>query len=137
MYDRIFSGQVVEPYIIALLLDRAAKDWVLKSGYTETADDLRRKLANNGVFHLARAAAFLWRGSDSWSTPTEKLKDQIKTLEADSAALSDVFGKALEILEGIFKANTQYSSDVDTALKSTTLETDLDKALHSLTPSTV
>ena len=131
MYDRIFSGQVVEPYTVALLLERAARNWVLRSGYTEAADDLRRKLANNGLFHLARACAFIWRGSDNWSLPGEKLKEQIITLETNAAALEECFRKAFETLESVVKENTQYKADLDTALKSATLEADLDKVLHS------
>ncbi len=131
MYDRIFSGQVVEPYIISMLLERAAKDWIFKSGYTETTEDFRRKLANNGVFHVARAAAFIWRGSDNWSIPAEELKQQIKTLEENPQSLSIFFQEGFYRLENIIKNNPQYQADLDGALKSATLESDLDRALHS------
>lgn len=130
MYDRIFSGQVVEPYLISLLLERAAKGWVVSSGNAEATDDLRRKLANNGVFHIARAAAFIWRGSDNWSVPVEELKARVDTLASDSAALSYVFPMAFEKLDAVFKSNAQYQADPDLALKSATLEADLDKALY-------
>jgi hypothetical protein len=131
MYDRIFSGQVVEPYIVAVLLERAAKGWVLNSGFTESPDDLRRKLANNGLFHLARTCAFVWRGSDNWSLPAQDMSEQIKTLETNSAALEDSFRTAFETIERVVKGNAQYQADLDTALKSATLEADLDKALHA------
>lgn len=131
MYDRIFSGQVVEPYIISLLLERTAKDWVSQSGYTEVTDDLRRKLAKNGVFHLARCAAFIWRKSDNWSVPAEEMKQQIKTLEESPQSLSTHFYEAFDRFENVVKNNAQYQADLDTALKSATLENDIDRALHS------
>lgn len=131
MYERIFSGQVVEPYVIALLLERATQSWLRQSGYTETQDDTRRKLANNGSFHVARAAAFLWRGSDSWGQPVEDLKQQIQELEKSSATLAETYKEAFAALEQIVKDNPQYKADLDAALKSATLETDLDRALHS------
>ncbi len=131
MYERIFSGQVVEPYIISLLLERAARKWLLKSGYTEAQDDLRRKLANNGVFHLARSAAYIWRGSDNWSISSDELKEQIYTLEKAVDGLSTAFHQGFEKLEGLIRNNSPYQADLDTALKSATLENDLDKVLHS------
>jgi hypothetical protein len=131
MYDRIFSGQVVEPYIIALLLERAGQSWVQRSGFTESQDDLRRKIANNGSFHLARAAAFIWRGSDNWGQSAADLREQIETLEVNPKILAGTFKKALATLEGVVTSNSQYQADMDAALKSATLEADLDKALHS------
>lgn len=131
MYERIFAGQVVEPYVIALLLERGTQSWLRQSGYTETQDDTRRKLANNGSFHVARVAAFLWRASDAWGQPVEGLRQQIQALETSSAALADTYEKAFATLERIVRNNPQYKNDMDAALKSATLETDLDKALHS------
>ena len=121
---------MVEPYVIAALLHRTAGAWLVQSGMTESADDIRRKLANNGVFHIARIAAYLWRGSDSWHVPTDELKVQIGMLENDPASLSPVFTKALDGLSAIMIGAARYKSDLDAALKSATLDSDVDKALH-------
>ena len=42
----------IEPYVVSVLLSRAALNWLLEAGLTSDPDDLTRKVANNGVFHL-------------------------------------------------------------------------------------
>ena len=79
LYDRIFSGQVIEPYVLAMLIFRATEAWLTNSGLI--SDDVKRKIANNGSFHLARIASYMWRLSDSWNVDVSELQDQIAKLE--------------------------------------------------------
>ncbi len=131
LYDKIFSGDVVEPYVVSMLLYQRVSSWLLKAGLTENSDDLRRKIANNGVFHIARVAAYLWRGTDNWKSLTQELKEQIGILEKDPDSLSPVFEKAFEIVESVVGTNAHYKSDLDAALKTATLDSDLDKIVHA------
>lgn len=131
LYDKIFSGQIIEPYVLAALIYRSAEDWLQRSGLGEHADDLKRKLANNGSFHLARIAAFLWRASDSWVADDSKLKAQIEVVEKDQKALDPHLDKGFKILEAMIKSKSNYSSDLDNALKSAILESEIDKELHT------
>ena len=136
LYDKIFSGEVVEPYVIAMLLYRRVSAWLLETGLTDDANDLRRKIANNGVFHIARVASYLWRETDSWNRPPDDLKMQIGALEKAPLALAPIFGTAFALLESVLTGNAHYKSDLDAALKTATLDSDLDKALHSVGSAT-
>ncbi|MHB1938715.1 MAG: AIPR family protein [Acidobacteriaceae bacterium] len=130
MYERIFSGLAVEPYVVAVLLTKAVYRWLENSSLLDDKDDLRRKLANNGVYHIARAVAYIWRGSDNWNLSVANLKKQIKQLETSDDSFIDYFQRGFYTLEEIVRSKTHYLSDVDTALKSGTLDSDLDKALN-------
>ena len=133
LYDRIFSGQVIEPYVLAMLIYRATEAWLTNSGLTADADDVKRKIANNGSFHVARIASFIWRQSDSWNIAVPDLQRQIAILEKKPALLDNPLKSGFEMLEKLIKANPHYASDLDTALKSVALESEIDKELHQST----
>lgn len=130
LYDKIFSGDAVEPYIVSALLARAASDWATLTGLILDEDDLTRKLANNGVFHVARLAAYFWRGSERWGVPAEELREQINELEIKGAAVQDSFKQGFARLKEVVKSKPHHLYDLDTALKSATLDADLDRTLH-------
>ncbi len=129
LYDKIFSGHIIEPYVLATLIYRATENWLISSGLSADPDDVKRKIANNGSFHVARIAAFLWRGSDNWGV-VSGLTEPDGTLDTSQKDIDESLTKAFEILEQLIKADPRYASDLDTALKSVTLESDIDKELH-------
>jgi hypothetical protein len=135
LYESIFSGQVIEPYIIATQLFRLTVEWLSTSGLISDTDDLRRKIANNGAFHVARIAAFLWRGSDKWKTELSDLKKNLDALEKSPQILDQILVESFEKLEAMIKSKPHYSGDIDAALKSGTLEADIDKDLYTFTIS--
>lgn len=130
LYEQIFGGQIIEPYVIAIQMYRYANSWMRQSGYTSDNNDLRRKLANNGVFHIARIAAYLWRGDDNWKIDRTKLKSQVLMLEKNSAFMDDHFEEAMSMLERIVQSKPNYATDIDGALKSNQLEDDIDRMLY-------
>jgi hypothetical protein len=130
LYDRIFSGQVIEPYVLAMLVFRATEAWLSDSGLTTDPDDVKRKIANNGSFHVARIASFIWRQSDNWSIPLADLQKQIALLGGKPNLLDSPLINAFEMLVKLIKATPHYASDLDTTLKSAGLETEIDKELH-------
>ncbi len=129
-YTQIFSGHVVEPHIIAMLIDARASDWVRTEGLTSSSDDIKRTLAKKGVLHIARMAAYSWRGSDSWAD-VPPLKSQIQQIQTDHVFLAPHLEKAFNILEKIIRSEPHYLADIDAALKSYTLDERVDKMLHS------
>lgn len=131
MYDKIFSGQAVEPYVIAMLLHNRVSAWLADTKLTADPNDIRRKIANNGVFHIARIASYLWRGTDSWDEAPDALKKQINTLEKEPKTVEPTFEKAFKLLEGVLVAKEHYKSDLDAALKTATLDSDLDKTVRT------
>jgi hypothetical protein len=132
LYDKIFSAQAIEPYVISYLLYRVAVQWLRSSGNTASADDVTRRLANNGAFHVARIGAFHWRRGDDWSGKGGVFSKQINTLGKDPSKLDAFFENALETFTAIIRGTSQYASDIDGAMKSNSLDGDIDKHLYQL-----
>jgi len=131
LHSRIFAGGQVEPYIIATLLGSKASDWIRETTYFSASDDITRLAAKRGSFHVARIAAYRWRGNDDWNISRETLKKQIQVLEKDSINFPELFEKAFEILIDIIRGTQEYVMEVDRAFKSTSLDKDIDRRLHS------
>ncbi len=129
-YDRIFGGQIIEPHILTTLIYICTKYWLLTSGLTRDSDDTRRKLANNAAFHVARIAAYMWRGNDKWDISPAILESEINQIENNSHVLAPYLRDAFDHLERIITDNPQYSKDIDTALKSNALDSEIDQSLY-------
>jgi hypothetical protein len=132
LYDKIFNGkQGVEPYILAtkiyLLISKMLED----EKYSNSTDDIQRKLANNGSFHIARIVAHLWRKSDEWGNEvTEDMKEKIDNLEKMPQCLNKHLEKALNILSRIIRK--KYADiDVVNTLKLASLDSDINKHLYT------
>lgn len=131
LYREIFSGEAIEPYIIAWQIYQQTVIWIKASGYMLDTNDLRRKLASMGTFFVARIASFLWRGNDQFRIDRSQLQQQIQTLGANPQVLNPDIGEAFALLESIIQKNSQYRSDLDKALKASPLETDIDRTLYA------
>ena len=92
--------------------------------------ELRRTILANGVYHLSRAAAFLWRRRDEWHD-VQKIRGDLQKLRDQPDMLTKHFNKALDIILEIFEDNEQFTQDPSTALKSARLEEEIEKALYS------
>jgi len=133
LHGKIFSGQSVEPYIIAALLSRFASDWLRVSPYAIGDVDVERIIAKRGSFHVARIAAFLLRGNDEWkiTRPTlQRLIEKLETHENDPSEFLELMDEAFGILLKIITESETYAADADRALKSASLDRDIDKYLH-------
>jgi hypothetical protein len=135
-YTEIFSGNTVEPHVICLLLVQAANVWVRTARRVAGITELRRKLLNNGLLHIARIAAYLWRSSDSFSQPVADLQTQITTLKTTPTIVNPHFDSGLNRLEALVNANPDFVNDVDGALKSALLETAITRSLNASVAST-
>ncbi|MGH9878871.1 MAG: hypothetical protein ACRD5H_14665, partial [Nitrososphaerales archaeon] len=133
-YAQIFSGHVVEPHIVSVLINLHAADWVRGTGLTSSSDDVIRTLAKKGTLHIARMEAYYWRGSDGWSDGPS-LKAHLQSLQADNSILDPCLDKGFKELDRIIRLEAHYLADIDSALKSYTLDERIDKVLHpSVTP---
>lgn len=135
-YQEIFSGGSIEPHVICLLIYQAAKVWATTARRSPGITELRRKLINNGLFHIARIAAFLWRENDSFSQASATLEGQITTLQTTPAVLGTHFDAGLDRLETLITVNPDFMNDIDGALKSSLLETGITRSLHVTTGRT-
>lgn len=133
-YQDIFSGGTAEPHVICVLLSQAATAWGRTVRRAGRNTELRRKLINNGILHIARIAAFLWRQSDAFNQPLADLQAQITTLQANPAALHPHFASGLRRLERLITANPGLAGDIDAALKSAVLDSAITTSLHTSRP---
>jgi len=138
-YAEIFSGRSAEPHVICLLLYQAANAWARTARRATGITELRRKLINNGLLHIARIAAFLWRGDDSFGQPTAALQGQIMTLQTTPAVVNPHLDNGLNRLEALINANPDFRIEVDGALKSALLEAAIKRSLQAdpATPATL
>lgn len=131
-YSRIFGGQAVEPFIISVRLMKHVTRWVSEKDYQKHEDDLRRTLAKKGMFHLARITAHLWRGDDQWRVGSDRSGSEIAELENDPVVIDSFTKRAFTALEKLIASNEQYAIDIDRALKSYTLDEDINRKLYTL-----
>jgi hypothetical protein len=132
LYNKIFSGDRVEPYIIATLICRYVSEWLRESGKTKSEDEFIRSIARRGTFHLSRIVAYLSIDGDNWKRTPDEMGQEIHQLEEKSALLSSSCTKAFDILNQLILSNEYYSQDVDRALKSYTLDQEIDKKLYTM-----
>jgi hypothetical protein len=130
-YLDIFSGNTAEPHVICVLLKQAAATWAKAARHVAGISDQRRKLINNGILHIARIGAFLWRRRDDFNQLIAELQADIGTLQANPASLDPMFNKALTRLDALINANPEFQNDVDGALKASLLETAITRSLHN------
>lgn len=129
-HARIFSGAPVEPYIISAIVASRVAEWLRASGYATATDEIQRLIAKRGSFHVARVAAFQCRGSDSWQGDQQKLAGELADFENNREKLANVIPGAFELVVSAIKSSPTHSADVDRALKSSSLDKDIDKRLH-------
>jgi len=131
-YGDIFNGSSVEPHVVCLLLCQAANTWARTARRAPRITELRRKLINNGLLHIARIAAFLWRGDDSFAQPMATLQGQITILQTTPADVNPHLDNGFNLLETLINANPVFVNDVDGALKSALLEVAITRSLHAV-----
>ena len=131
LYDKIFGGQGVEPYILSTLIVKYASEWLRNHGATIAADDVRRNLAKKGSFHIGRVASFIWREDDLWNVDQTLLRNQLESLENDSGILDTCIENAFETTVTIISEDARFSSDIDNALKSYTLDESIERTLYT------
>ncbi len=130
-FERIFGGHsMIEPYVLSNLVYNLTSNW-LRDNYANDSDDIRRKLANNGAFHVARIVAYLWKGNDNWAEKVEQQQKYIAMIEKSPAKLDTHLADAFKIFMSIIKKNEKFLTDIDVALKSATLDSDIDRELYS------
>jgi len=130
-YDSIFMGYGVEPYIVSTLLVRLCTRWLGSQGLTADTDDTKRNLAKKGAYQVSRIASYFWRGDDSWKIDQEILRKQLSTLENEPDSINSHFGNAFGRLESIIAAEPHYVNDLDNALKSYTLDEQINRSLYT------
>jgi len=131
LYDVIFHGRAAEPYVLAFQIYQDIARRLQESALVRDKDNVRRKIANNSAFHVARIAAFLWRGTDNWDGNIDDLVKRIEQLKEGTRALARHFRKAFDLLETVVRARREFARDIDGAFKAHELDDAISAALHS------
>ena len=126
-YEKIFDGGTVQPYVLSSLVYTKVRESLKRNRYIDMANANSRYLAKNASFHLARIAAFQFRGTDSWAD-IELLNKQIDTISKGNVDFDSITDVAFETLLRI----VDEEKDLNTLLKSSGLDTAISKVLHSI-----
>lgn len=125
-YEKIFTGDIVQPLVLSSLIYSNVKNELTSDSFIKDSNEKRRYIAKNASFHISRIAAYILRGSDSW-TDTKKLDDEIAEIQAGNINFPNITKKAFEILVSIVDPD----KDPNAELKSSSLDLSISKALHT------
>jgi hypothetical protein len=127
-YQKIFSGNIVEPYILTSVLYRKVFQY-LNEGYGDESDNLKRFIAKNASFHISRITAFKWMKGDPWFNHNVQ-KNLLEKLLKDDSILDNSIEDSFKFLIRIVKSNSIFSDDLNSALKSYELDNEINKRLY-------
>ena len=129
-YESTFNDTVYpETYLLAYRILQGCKLRKRSVYSTFPQGDIRRSILGNGILHLARASALIWRGSDDWSD-RPALQAQLAELQQDPTILNGPFDKALRKLVRVFASSEHFTRDPFLALKSNRFDDALDRVLY-------
>jgi hypothetical protein len=128
-YNRIFSGSIVEPYIVSSFIHKYVTNYLKTSGLVNDTNEFKRYIAKNASFHVARIASFKWRKNDIW-TDKEKLEKEIDDLKADENLIDNIIQKSFDLLCRIIGKTESYTTDLNSALKSSHLDNNIYETLY-------
>jgi hypothetical protein len=126
-YGDIFSGQSIEPHILCTKVYLLCKQWLQNSKLYKSQNFIKRKLARNGGFYLARAVVALYRGTDEWKVLHDYEK-QINSMSDDPVRFDLLCRASFKILAKAV-SRPEHRRDIDNAMKSSRLDEDVTRAV--------
>lgn len=128
-YDSIFKSIHVETFIVNHIIKQKTTKYINSSSLVDSTVDLKRYIAKNGQFHIARMASFIFRKSDNWND-VELLKIQLNELEANPNLLDEHIQKAFDTIIKVLTENETLQVDLNNTLKSSSFDNLLSAELH-------
>ena len=129
-YNKVFSGGIVEPDIVATLTHRYTTNYLKSCGLTADTDELKRYLAKNASFQIARITSFKWRSDNNWGD-SNALKTQIQNLLGNENLLDTTIQESFDLLHQIFVDDVSLQIDLNSTLKSSSLDKTIDRNLYT------
>ena len=131
LYENIFNGQVIEPYVLSIFIHQRVAAWLDAAPEKTSTDIVKRKIANNGLFHIARILAFRLKKNDNWNDLTI-IADLINNLSGKQSSIAPLIEQSFNIINDIFRTSPSgFINDIDNSLKSNLLDIEIDKYLHT------
>lgn len=128
-YDSIFKNIHVETFIVNHLIKQRVTKYISNSGLKESTDDLKRYIAKNGQFHIARMTSFIFRKSDKWND-VDLLKNQLSQLESDLNHINEHVQTGFDAIIAVLNENDTLKVDLNNTLKSSSFDNLLSAELH-------
>jgi len=128
-YDNIFRSIHVETFIINHLIKKETTRYINESEWIISEEDLKRYVAKNGQFHIARAASFIYRKSDNWRD-LELLKSQLSEIESNPNLLDEPIEKGFQLILDVLNENEEMKVDLNNTLKSSLFDNLISRELH-------
>jgi len=129
-YAQLFNPSVYpETYLLVYRVVEACAKRKRALFASSKEDDLRRTILANGLYHVARAASFLWRGGDDWND-LARIQQDMQKLADEPSILDGRFDDAFRLVLAMVRQNQKFAQDVTTGLKSARLDEEIDKALY-------
>ena len=125
-YEKIFTGGVVQPFVLSSLIYSYVKNELKDDSYIKDSDEKRRYMAKNASFHISRIVSFLHRGSDSWED-SNKMDKEITEIQENNIDFQKLTQKAFGILFDVLNVDR----DLNAELKSSSLDSAISKELHT------
>lgn len=128
-YDSIFKSIHVETFIVNHLIKQRTTKYIKSSNLVNSTDDLKRYVAKNGQFHVARMASFIYRKLDNWSD-VNLLKSQLLELESDPNFIDEHVQNGFDAIIQVLNDNDALKVDLNNTLKSSSFDNLLSAELH-------
>jgi hypothetical protein len=127
-YQKVFSGNIVEPYLLATLLYKKVFSY-LNEKFSGEEDNIKRFIGKNASFHIARITAFIWMNGDNWLND-KLLKTKLNELTKNDTVLDDIVKRSFQFILKIVKSNAIFMDDLNSALKSSEMDAEINKRLY-------
>lgn len=128
-YDSIFKSIHVETFIVNHFIKQRTSKFINSSELVKSKDELKRYIAKNGQFHIARMTSFIYRKTDNWND-IELLKNQLTELEADPNLLNEHIQTGFNAILDVLNENESLKIDMNNTLKSSSFDNLLNAELH-------
>jgi hypothetical protein len=120
----------LKAYALKCLIKQRASKYINNSNLTNSPDDIKRYIAKNGQFHIARMTSFMYRKSDNW-TDVELLKTQLLEIESSADFLDRYTQQGFEAIIEILNNKEDLKTDLNNTLKSSSFDNLMSVELHS------
>ncbi|NQU53660.1 MAG: AIPR family protein [Bacteroidetes bacterium] len=128
-YESIFKSTHVETFIVNHLIKHKVSKFINNSKLVTCENEIKRYIAKNGQFHIARMTSFIWRKTDNW-TDVELLKKQLAEIESSPDSFDDNIQQAFDAIIELLNANKGLHVDLNNTLKSSSFDSLMSAELH-------
>ena len=99
------------------------------SGLQNDQDELKRYIAKNALYHLARITSFIWRRTDNWAD-VEQLQSQLNELKNNPNILDSFIDESFQKVIGLIDEVPTLRVDINSTLKSSAFDNMINRLVY-------